>query len=343
MAVLERFVEQRRLGWPALVIGVALSASACIVFEQLTGGGSGRVFSHEHHLVTEELECVDCHLTYEDEDAPGWPGIDDCMVCHQDEEAEGDEPRLVAPVALFFEDGEFVLERRREPFSSEIVFSHLAHVTDEEGCRDCHAEVAASDELEHGWAMDMQGCVDCHAESEQPRSCATCHGEVREDRAPRTHDVAWRRSHGRVVRCESDLTVNDCSLCHSDASCTTCHQEEEPESHNNFWRIRGHGLSASMDRESCATCHRQDYCDRCHESTMPISHRGAWGSPRNLHCLGCHSSGANQGCAVCHSGTPSHLEAPLKPPGHNPASDCRSCHLLLPHVDGGYDCNGCHL
>jgi len=329
----------------ALTVALSLTAllgSACIVLDQLGWTGKSGGFPHAHHIQVEELECIDCHLDYEDGDEPGMPGIGDCMVCHEDENS-GDEPRLIPAVAVFFdEEGKLVRSTPRKPFPEEVTFSHLKHVTDEEGCLSCHAAVAESSRVEPGMRMDMTGCVSCHEQNGQPSTCATCHTEIREDVPPWTHDVSWSQFHGKVVRNGSDFTVDDCSICHTESSCTTCHQEQPPISHNNFWRLRGHTMSASMDRASCATCHRQDYCDRCHQSVTPISHRGGWGSPRNSHCYSCHDSGADSGCALCHDGTPSHLMAPPLPPGHNPASDCRQCHVLVPHADNGSNCTACH-
>ena len=64
---------------------------------------------------------------------------------------------------------------------------------------------------------------------------------------------------------ERTLRSDQCSLCHQPSECTDCHSVELPESHDNFFRRRGHGLIASMDRQSCATCHDSDSCDRCHQ------------------------------------------------------------------------------
>ena len=64
---------------------------------------------------------------------------------------------------------------------------------------------------------------------------------------------------------------NRCSLCHTESTCAACHQDTPPDNHNNFWRLRGHGVQARVDRDSCATCHRTDFCDRCHFETRPIA------------------------------------------------------------------------
>ena len=143
------------------------------------------------------------------------------------------------------------------------------------------------------------------------------------------------------------MTINRCALCHTQSTCVTCHQDQPPQNHNNFFRNRGHGVAASMDRRNCATCHRSDFCNRCHSETKPLSHMPAWGSPVNLHCNGCHFPVATPGqsCVVCHKGTPSHNFAAPMPPGHNPAMNCRQCHGVtqpLPHSDPGIECILCH-
>ena len=338
MAILVRSIQSRRTGANALLLLAILSGAGCLVLDQLGWMDSGgRPFSHEGHDFVEELECMDCHASYEDEEHPGWPALDDCLICHEDGDTGEPDPR----VSVFFPDGEFV-PSSTERLAEEVIFSHRAHVTDEQGCADCHEQVAHSDWVKPWMAMDMEGCVDCHADAGLSANCASCHEEIRSDVAPWTHAETWPKNHGTAVRHWSDQTVDRCELCHQESTCTTCHQTDPPDNHDNFWRRQGHGLTASIDRQNCATCHRQDYCDRCHENVTPVSHRGLWGGSRSTHCYGCHISAPQQGCFLCHKGTPSHLLAPPKPPGHDPASDCRSCHLWFSHVDKGDNCNLCH-
>ncbi|MEW6071261.1 MAG: hypothetical protein AB1726_01525 [Planctomycetota bacterium] len=318
---------------------VLLSASGCLVLEQFGGGGDELAFNHEIHVLQEEMECVDCHAGWEERDEPGMPPREDCLLCHG-EDAEDTKP---VPVADFYDETGAYRTAGVSQLPDEIVFSHRAHATDEKACLDCHADIVESPRIRPWMAPDMDACTACHAESGVAAECATCHAEIRAETAPWTHDGTWRRHHGLSVRDRSELTVDRCDLCHEEAACTSCHAEEPPANHNGFWRRRGHGLAAGIDRENCAACHRQDYCDRCHEEVVPITHRGPWGGTRNTHCYACHLEEGDQGCFLCHDGAPSHSLAPPKPPGHDPASDCRSCHTILLHVDNGDDCNLCHL
>ncbi len=143
---------------------------------------------------------------------------------------------------------------------------------------------------------------------------------------PASHKGDWIRYHGTQV----DLNVNmaaqqgkACFACHDNTDCTECHGTYTPKDHNGFWRTRGHGLSASGNRERCQTCHRQDYCVRCHQETRPSSHRGNWDSDR--HCQWCHyesNSTPADSCSVCHRSA-THTSAPH---AVNPAVDCSTCH-----------------
>jgi len=325
----------------ALFLLLALSASGCLVLEQLGWGLGEPTFSHKRHVEGEELECIDCHVGYEDMEEAGLPRLRACMLCHEDIDEEAEPERRAE---AFFQDGKYKVSRVNE-LDLEVSFSHLAHVTDEEGCMDCHEELVTSDEIRPWMAMSMDDCVDCHSAKGEAMQCDSCHQEIRIDEPPRTHDGAWDRDHGRGVRDRSDLTIDRCDMCHEESTCVTCHQEEAPQNHNSYWRRRAHGLTARMDRENCSACHGPDYCDRCHTTARPQSHsNGLFGGTRNTHCYGCHESGSEQSCSMCHQdgGAASHAMAPPQPPGHNPASDCRECHMIISHVDNGDDCNSCH-
>lgn len=172
--------------------------------------------------------------------------------------------------------------------------------------------------------------------------CAVCHREIRRDTPPASHETLWRRLHGQAARDAGPSMADRCTLCHTEASCSTCHQQEAPASHTAFWRERGHGIAVGIDRSACFTCHRSDACDRCHHDTAPRSHVGAWGGSRSNHCYSCHDTARGEGCGLCHRGAPSHLAAEPKPSWHNAGMNCRSCHFPVPHADGGMDCNACH-
>jgi len=267
------------------------------------------------------------------------------MLCHQDLDAEKPPEKKVETL---FVDGKFAAAHVTA-LSSEEIFSHARHVEAKIECATCHQGIETNQAIGPEARISMDACTACHVERGAANECATCHQEIRADREPATHEQNWKRMHGNVVRSESTELADRCSLCHSESTCATCHQEEPPGSHNNFWRIKGHGIAAGMDRAGCAVCHRNDSCEQCHSEVLPQSHSGQWGAPLDRHCFACHLPLQDNGCSACHKGTPSHLTATPMPDWHSPGMNCRQCHSSvfgagqpLPHVDNGMSCTSCH-
>lgn len=342
----------------ALSVGIFVLMSALFWSCSNTGGVSvsmqeGPVFDHQGH-VDRDLACSDCHGS-EDEAWMAMPDLAFCNECHEDIDKEQPDKDLHAS-AFFDEEGKGRW-RHAGAQADEVIFDHERHVTeDDEGCLDCHKAVAEST-VQPGPAdalMTMQACIDCHAADEtasQYNDCASCHKELRKDRAPKSHRGAWMRTHGHHARMGAyDPLPSDCAMCHTRSGCQECHLALPPRSHTNHFRLRGHGALASMDRESCTTCHKTDTCEECHRNVAPRNHRGSWGGRFSRHCNSCHipvGSPSDQGCAVCHRSTPSHSTAPPRPtnPAHMTSNSnaCRECHSAPPpHPDNGQSCLICH-
>jgi hypothetical protein len=190
-----------------------------------------------------------------------------------------------------------------------------------------------------------------HPEVTRNSDCNECHeeGTMSVTTAPKSHDLAWKRAHGDLMKRFKLDTKNNCMVCHNQSTCNNCHLQEQPANHNNFFRMRGHGLMIGLDRDRCMTCHRVDFCQRCHMETKPIDHTAGFGSGQNRHCIGCHfplSSAGAQRCSVCHLSTRSHDSAPRQPANsyHMPGANCRGagCHTPLAHIDNGMACVACH-
>jgi c(7)-type cytochrome triheme protein len=322
--------------------------AGCMIADALTDKAPSFAFSHRKHSVDESsLECGDCHSRWDSSEDPGMPRAAQCAICHAEIDKEKPPERQVA--SLF--DGQDFRATRAGAQSSEIVFSHQSHATRGIECNACHADVEGDDgtlaQLGDRLMMSMDACVACHADTTGPplEDCAACHAEIRSGVAPPSHRANWKRFHGTVVRGRPSERSDQCALCHKQSDCADCHHSELPESHNNHFRRRGHGLIASMDRQSCETCHDADSCERCHEETPPLSHTASFGAPQSRHCLFCHDPLRSQSCSTCHAGTPSHEMATPLPPDHNPGMNCRMCHgqgQPLPHVDNGQSCVTCH-
>jgi predicted CxxxxCH...CXXCH cytochrome family protein len=326
-----------------VLLGLAALVAGCTVFDAiLPDEAPSRRFDHRVHVEDEGLECYTCHVGAEDLERPGMPALGQCRLCHDEPESE-DEVDLAA--GLFDERGAFA----HAPFSAlsaEVTFSHLTHVSAELDCAACHGDVTETPRLDASVGVSMAECIACHDARQAPNECATCHTEVSRDWAPPSHAHGWTKAHGPASAAREAATGAQCSLCHEQSTCTSCHLENPPESHTNYWRRRGHGASAALDRVSCMTCHKRDSCVECHSQTQPASHVGQWGGRRSTHCGSCHlPSLAEEGCALCHKGAPSHALATPLPPDHVPGMNCRQCHGVgapLPHVDNGDSCSACH-
>lgn len=228
----------------ALLGLVLVSIGGCVVFDAFGSRGKPYVFSHRTHVVDESIDCGDCHLNWDSEEEPGMPVLAQCQLCHKKLD-EGKPPdRQVA--ALF--DGKVYRAAHASRLSDDVVFSHLAHAKTPESCAECHRGIQENEAIDSGIAVTMDACMQCHEQKQQPNACATCHQEIGADWAPGTHAHQWLRLHGKAVRAQSEELVDRCSLCHQQSTCTSCHQDVLPESHNNFFRLRGHGLMARMDR-----------------------------------------------------------------------------------------------
>lgn len=340
MALLRR-VREFKGARLAATVALALALTGCVIFEAFKPREKRFAFSHRVHVTDQELDCDACHVDFESADAPGMPVMAQCALCHA--ELDGEKPSERKVELLFGEQG--FLAARRGDVGDEPIFSHLKHVETGAECATCHAGIEQNDDVLDLPRASMSACVQCHESLSVANACSTCHTKLDTDVAPPSHDANWMRAHGGTVCARDDATASECSMCHSEASCVSCHNEMPPQSHTNYFRLRGHGIVATLDRASCMTCHQEDSCASCHASSPPRNHTGAWGSPTNQHCLGCHFPVQNEGCVVCHLGTPSHSTARPKPPDHHPAMNCRQCHGIdqpLPHIDNGDDCNFCH-
>lgn len=314
--------------------------AGCALVQAWLPGGTPFTFNHKVHL-DEGLECASCHAGAESTDQPGMPAPAGCALCHQEIDANKGADRQVA--SLF--DGENYRATRSNHLDGEKLFSHQKHVTKGLECKVCHVGIEESTGITARRSITMDTCQDCHTEQKVQNECATCHQRIRIDQKPETHLFAWQQMHGPMSRAHDGSNAGKCSLCHTEDSCATCHLEQAPQNHNNYFRRRGHGASARMDRENCSACHRSDSCDSCHRDARPINHVGTWGAPLDNHCVSCHLPLAATDCATCHDGAPSHTTATALPSNHSPGMNCRQCHGLtapMPHADNGATCTACH-
>ena len=237
MALLGRSDRRTRIAFAAML----LSAAGCMFLDQDTTEELGPAFSHATH-VAEGLECSDCHGD-PSEDEPRMPSAAQCQLCHAELDVgkEPDEQALAVLAAG---------AARIDPWDGgDVIFAHLPHVTAEMECSSCHPGIESSERVQADERLSMDECMQCHAQRGTANECATCHVEIRAEIAPQSHEFNWLKSHGQAARAHGEQRNDRCTMCHKENECITCHTQELPENHTNFWRLRGHGVAASMDRD----------------------------------------------------------------------------------------------
>jgi hypothetical protein len=332
-----------------VVLASAAGLVGCaLLVPSLAPGPHEHPFDHQLHVQQYELACVECHAGSTTEALAGMPALGRCRECHdQGEEETADYFAAITssrPV-----DAPFI--SYTGPLRAELLPAHATHAAAGVSCTTCHGDVGASKATDPTVVPSMDTCTSCHETAAPAKTdCSACHRTLRADVAPPSHGITWKRGHGDQVRfgwtSQDDLREDACRFCHRPDDCVTCHQREQPRSHDAFFVARGHGMQALGDRAACATCHKPDSCSRCHQETRPQSHVASFGGARAQHCTGCHVPvESQQGCGLCHASTPSHQTATPLPPTHTLGMNCRQCHGVgqpLPHVDNGMECVSCH-
>lgn len=255
----------------------------CVLTLPFSGGGvlgkdkgpSPKRFPHSLHLA--DTSCLDCHETATSHKLAGYPSLDFCLECH-DEQPEFDRT---------------VMERSTQ--KSERAFSHKVHHKTK--CQDCH-DMGTRDTAGPR-SPSVDDCQTCHGRRNVELKCVACHAAS--NFRPGYHGLDWPDSHGRRTERRHGLTHGwDCNACHRQETCVACHKVQKPRSHTAFFRGRGHGLHAEFSRESCSTCHEQSSCVRCHSQTKPMNHQGNWDIRHGLAVSG-GKTGDPGKCAVCHN------------------------------------------
>ena len=307
-------------------------------------------FNHKVHVAGQELKCEICHKTAAKEALAGMPAFNRCNQCHEAIDAKKAPER---GIKNFLVEGKPVWSHITELKTiapDTIKFSHKVHIDAKMQCTMCHKGADNATAITSKLRVTMKECIDCHASTHVGdnvrNDCVICHTYINKQWKPENHLTNWKQLHGREAGFIGKNTTASCDTCHTQTSCINCHRVEQPASHTNFWRERGHAVTADADRAQCKACHTEDSCLRCHQNVTPQSHHGNFAAQ---HCASCHFPLKEEGCIACHKNANSHLQADRLPVNqvHMTATDstCRNCHFgfkMLPHLDNGSSCLMCH-
>jgi hypothetical protein len=175
----------------------------------------------------------------------------------------------------------------------ELTFSHKNHVEEQKvQCETCHTVLddasAATGEL----VPAMTTCATCHNDVKATSACETCHTNLASLRPADHNRTNFVREHKFSAR----LGDAKCGVCHTQETCTDCHNGSElmkvdvpgkdlmslhsprlmaidrgqgmrlAKVHDLNFKFT-HGISAKGKTMECQTCHNtEQFCSECHQA-----------------------------------------------------------------------------
>jgi hypothetical protein len=135
----------------------------------------GQPIAFNHRVHTEALDCETCHEGFNEAAHSGLPGLETCMICHEEPQTELREEEKVRELAASGEDAVF---RKLFTLPDHVYYTHRRHV----GiagleCAVCHGPIAETEQPPEAplVRIDMDFCVDCHLSSGLTTDCTGCH------------------------------------------------------------------------------------------------------------------------------------------------------------------------
>lgn len=130
-------------------------------------------FNHKIHMEN-DMECLDCHLYYENHASSGKPGLEICSGCH--EEPQG-ESRAEQKIVETVKSGKEIEWQRLYRAPEDVYFSHRRHVVlGKIDCKICHGEIGESSKPpSKPRKIRMRKCMACHEERDANNDCIGCH------------------------------------------------------------------------------------------------------------------------------------------------------------------------
>ena len=204
------------------------------------GEWNGVIFTHDVHIAR-DYRCAVCHETFAHQpDHIDRPDMLSCYRCHSLEHAERGEVATEECLACHPADFElvpadhtveFIARDHREPAEENLI-----------ECVMCHASIF---------------CAECHR-GEKELADGTMSAEVIPDDHRR---VEWMAEHGAPYLGGQ----GGCSICHTNESCTRCHETAMP--HPTVW-LATH-TSNGYSRDDCKVCHTdRTACQECHHDSV---------------------------------------------------------------------------
>jgi hypothetical protein len=244
------------------------------------------------------------------------------------------------------------------------------------GCSDCHEANRKRTDISK---PDLKGayhqqCMTCHRQWSGKVDCISCHSNnnlVKKSTEKMNLEKSKKRIHPQIippatVKFEtpkasgkfvsfnhsehSTLFSIDCERCHSDQSCSKCHQKNKQTSLSNRTTGQKHAL--------CANCHNvKSSCADCHSNgkvNAVFNHKERTGfditkNHAKLTCNRCHTekgkfTGLKSECSNCHGSWTKenfkHAVTGLQLDETHSDFDCKECHQEKNYANP--TCKNCH-
>ncbi|MBN1409130.1 MAG: hypothetical protein JW956_15120 [Calditrichaceae bacterium] len=299
------------------VFVITLVTFICVGLYLFAGAGDSEkyelIFSHQLHVVNNEVECASCHGTAESSQAGTdnlLPDMESCGACHDVEDDEN--------CGMCHSDIEEPLEVVRiEDYSQK--FSHQLHIKSEFECSSCHSGIEKKVTPSAPVSLPaMSDCMNCHSGKSASVECAACH--LPEDNLkPTSHTINFAHAHSDLAKSGTDAMASGmaCADCHRQDFCQDCHEGENLDETThplNYEFI--HALDAQGKEKDCSACHQdRQFCNACHSDYQVYPHnhqQPGWAvsGGGGLHkteaqndlesCISCHEQNAEETCQPCH-------------------------------------------
>jgi hypothetical protein len=285
-----------------------LAGSAMVLgaFLGVTNLAAQSEFPHEKH----SLFFSDCTACHADVASGNWmdvyPDVSTCAACHDGTTA----PRVGWTPA-------------EGPRTSNLAFKHEPHGF---GCAMCHLP-GGEEDIASLRIPSPRTCLGCHAPDASGHmgavdQCLTCHVPAQEAGLPMNAISGFPRpeSHrfGGFIeghRSAAATSPEYCAVCHTESSCTSCHEGQGAPGFHPLNFMASHGPEAFGRSSDCSSCHSAEaFCRACHTGVglnSPAGFGGAYHDSESF-WIQSHAQAARQdleSCVSCHQQT-----------------DCQACH-----------------
>lgn len=131
-------------------------------------------FNHAVHK-KQGIDCFTCHVSAKSAPWASLPGVDVCMMCHEEALTQSEEEEKIREYA---KSGNEIPWERLFEVPAHVYFSHQRHVSfGKLECSSCHADMGEQvrPPRKAPQKITMEGCMDCHEEYQVLADCTTCH------------------------------------------------------------------------------------------------------------------------------------------------------------------------